>query len=68
MKKQTEKHARYNGNNRHAGLPDLSGEQLKKWVVNLSKYKLDKDETSILTKGLNFAISPQDVQYVRRNL
>ena len=40
---------------------DLSGAQLKKWVVNLSKYKLNKDETSVLAKGLNYAISPTDV-------
>ena len=40
---------------------DLSGSQLKKWVINLSKYKLNKTETSVLAKGLNFAISPPDV-------
>ena len=54
VKKQAEKNARYNGNNRHAGLPDLSGEQLKKWVVNLSKYKLNKTENEVLALGLNF--------------
>jgi len=36
---------------------DLSSEQLKKWVVNISKYKLSEPETSILAKGLNFAIA-----------
>jgi len=30
---------------------DLSGEQLKKWVVNISKYKLSESETSVLAKG-----------------
>ena len=33
---------------------DLSGEQLKRWVVNLSKYKLNKDENDVLKLGLNF--------------
>jgi len=37
---------------------DLSGEQLKKWVVNISKYKLSEPETSVLAKGLNFATAP----------
>jgi len=37
---------------------DLSGEQLKKWVVNISKYKLYEPETSVLAKGPNFAIPP----------
>ena len=41
--------------------PDLSGTQLKKWVVNLSKYKLTDNQTKVLAKGLNFAISPKDV-------
>ena len=40
---------------------DLSGAQLKKWVVNLSKYTLDKVETSVLSKGLNFAVTPSVV-------
>ena len=38
---------------------DLSGQQLKKWVVNLSKYALSDSETSALAKGLNFAITPK---------
>ena len=41
--------------------PDLSGTQLKKWVVNLSKYKLNSAQTSVLAKGLNYAIAPQNV-------
>ena len=40
---------------------DLSGSQLKKWVINLSKYKLNSAKTSVLAKGLNYAVSPQDV-------
>jgi len=36
---------------------DLSGEQLKKWVVNIFKYKLSEPETSVLAKGLNFAVA-----------
>ena len=38
--------------------PDLSGTRIKRWVVNLSKYKLDHDQTSVLWKGLNFATTP----------
>ena len=30
-------------------------------MVNLYKYKLDKAETSVLGKGLNFAVSPSAV-------
>jgi len=40
---------------------DLSGEQLKKWVVNLSKYTLNQTETKVLAKGLNFAITPKSI-------
>jgi len=39
---------------------DLSGTQLKKWVVNISKHELTKPETSVLAKGLNFAITPSE--------
>ncbi len=38
---------------------DLSGIRMKKCLVNLSKYKLSRDETSLLAKGLNFAVSPK---------
>ena len=41
--------------------PELSGTQIKRWVVNLSKYKLNQDQTSVLSKGLNFAISPHRI-------
>ena len=38
--------------------PDLSGTQIKRWVVNLSKYKLKQDQTRpVLSKGLDFAIT-----------
>ncbi|XP_072041057.1 uncharacterized protein [Amphiura filiformis] len=40
---------------------DLSGSQLKKWVINLSKYKLNPAQTSVLSKGLNFAISTPEI-------
>ena len=33
----------------------MSGSQLKKWVINISKYKLIDKETALLAKGLNFA-------------
>ena len=36
---------------------DLSGEQLKRWVVNLSKREMSSEENSILAKGLNFAVT-----------
>jgi len=38
---------------------DLSGEWLKKWVVNISKYKTTKEEAAVLSKELNFAVSPE---------
>ena len=41
--------------------PDLSGTQLKRWVINLSKYKLSESENSVLAKGLNFAVTPTKV-------
>ena len=40
---------------------DLSGEQLKKWVVNVSKKDLTTAETTVLAKGLNFAVAPQKI-------
>ena len=41
--------------------PDLSGTQIKRWVVNLFKYKLNQDHTSVLSKGLNLAITPHRI-------
>ncbi|XP_014679428.1 PREDICTED: uncharacterized protein LOC106819296, partial [Priapulus caudatus] len=40
---------------------DLTGTQLKKWVVNISKYKLTTAEQSVLAKGLNYAITPNKI-------
>ncbi len=37
---------------------DLSGTQLKRWVVNLSKRALSEDELKLLAKGLNFTVTP----------
>ncbi|XP_072022972.1 uncharacterized protein [Amphiura filiformis] len=36
---------------------DLSGTQLKKWVVNNTERKLTEPQNSLLAKGLNFAVS-----------
>ncbi|XP_072039314.1 uncharacterized protein [Amphiura filiformis] len=48
-----------NSNRRNtAENPELGGEQLKKWVVNLSKFELTQPQKSVLAKGLNFAPSP----------
>ena len=40
---------------------DLSGTQLKKWVINLSKYSLSKDEENVLGKGLGFSPTPTKI-------
>ena len=40
---------------------DLSGNQLKKWVTNLSKHKLTEPEENVLQKGLNFAVSCDNI-------
>ena len=42
---------------------ELGGEQLKKWVVNLSQFKLAKPQESVLAKGMNFAPSPASIPY-----
>ena len=52
------KRSKNNGNNDN---PDLSGTQLKRWVINLSKYKATDCQTRVLAKGLNFAVSPENV-------
>ena len=36
---------------------DLSAVQLKKWVVNISKYGLNDNEKKVLSKGLNYAVN-----------
>jgi hypothetical protein len=37
---------------------NLSGDQLKRLVINLSKYKVKDHETKLLARGLGFAVSP----------
>ncbi|XP_072022566.1 uncharacterized protein [Amphiura filiformis] len=37
--------------------PDLTGTQLKRWVINTTDRKLTKPQTTLLAKGLNFAVS-----------
>ena len=32
-----------------------------KWVINISKHKLTPDESSLLKKGLNFAVTPDTI-------
>ena len=44
---------------------DLSGTQLKKWVINLSKYSLTKNEENVLGKGLGFAPNPQKSHLIK---
>ena len=40
---------------------DLSGTQHKKWVVNVSKYDLKDAESKELSRGLHFAVAPENV-------
>ena len=40
---------------------DLSGTQLKRWVINLSDKQLTDAQTGVLAKGLNFAVTPEKV-------
>ncbi|XP_072046530.1 uncharacterized protein [Amphiura filiformis] len=49
-----------NKSNSHADL-DLSGTQLKRWVKNLSKYKLSDAQNSVLARGLGYAVSPDNL-------
>ena len=42
---------------------DLSGKQLKKLVINISKYKLTKDETDVLVNVLNFVVAPERIPH-----
>ena len=43
--------------------PELGGEQLKEWVVNLSQYKLTNPQTTVLGEGLNYTPSPTAIPY-----
>ena len=40
---------------------DLTGTQLKRWVINLSIYKLSRNQNKILVKGLNYAVTPEKI-------
>ena len=42
---------------------DLSGKQLKRWVVNISKHTLTNDETTVLAKRLNFVVAPEKISH-----
>ena len=39
----------------------LGGEQLKKWAINLSKFKLNKPQGGVLAKGSNFLPLPDKI-------
>ena len=39
----------------------MTGSRLKKWVINLSKHALTSEQKSVLGKGLNFAVSPENI-------
>ena len=41
----------------------MSGNQLKKRIVNLSKYKLYDKEMKVLANGLNYAITPDKIPH-----
>ena len=44
-------------------LQDNNDKIKEKWIVNLSKYKrLTKKQTSVLEKGLNYAIAPGSIR------
>ncbi|XP_072039090.1 uncharacterized protein [Amphiura filiformis] len=51
-----------NKNNSHAE-PDLSGTQLKRWVKNLSKYKLSDAQNRVLARGLGYGVSPDNLTH-----
>jgi len=40
---------------------DLSGTQIKQWVVHLSKHKLNESQNKVLAKWLNFVVSPYHI-------
>ena len=57
--KQAKRDQKRNQNvSKHVDL-DLSGAQLKRWVVNLSKYKTTAVQNKVLARGLNYAVSPE---------
>ena len=62
LAKKQQNVSRNKGNTLFSEQLDISGTQLKRWVKNLSKYKLSVDETKVLARGLGFAVSPENVQ------
>ncbi len=66
QQRKLEKLQQYSATKERRNTPDnveLGGEQLKKWVVNLSKHKLTQPQETVLAKGLNFSPSPDQVPY-----
>jgi len=45
----------------NAGKSRVDENEKKKWVINLSSKKLSDDETSVLAKGMNFAVAPKRI-------
>ena len=62
MEKQRKSKENTTKSSNSTGTVDLSGSQLKRWVVNLSKYKVTDAQNKALSRGLNFAVSPDNVQ------
>ena len=60
-RKHIEKLERLEKRNNKTDEPDLSGSQLKRWVINLSDYDLSKDQEKVLARGLNFAVTPDKI-------
>jgi len=42
-------------------MSDANTQTRKRWIVNISKKELSEAERSVLSKGLNFAITPEKV-------
>ena len=61
-KKQRKSKENITKSSNSTGTVDLSESQLKKWVVNLSKYKVTNAQNKALNRALNFALSPDNVQ------
>ncbi|XP_052806817.1 uncharacterized protein LOC128236035 [Mya arenaria] len=59
--RHTEKLSRWLSKKKESSEPDLSGSQLKKWVRNISSVTLSPTQEKVLSKGLNFAVSPENV-------
>jgi hypothetical protein len=62
LRKLKEKESKKSGqNDRDEDGIDLSGKQLKRWVINLSKYKLNEAENEVLNLGLNFCPTATEI-------